>query len=348
VRVAAGVAGLTPFVHRDQHAEVLVVTNVWPEPPERPVYGIFVQRQVESLRAAGVRCDVLYLRGHASALAYPLAAARFVVSTIGWRGRYRLVHVHAGEAALAARFHAGTPMMASYFGDDVLGDRDAAGAVTRAARVRRAIVRAHSQLFSATITKSRVMEAALPARTRRRNHVIPNGVSRELFRPLGRAEARARLGWPAGEPVALFAATKPESPAKRLPLARRACELAGVRIEIASGVFPTEMPVLMNAADCLLVTSAVEGSPNVVKEALMCNLPVIATGVGDIPERLEGVEPSWICPPEPRALSAALTECTAAGRRSNGREVAADLDEARIAERIVSVYRDLAGIEGAA
>jgi teichuronic acid biosynthesis glycosyltransferase TuaC len=337
---------LVTFVHRDRGAEVLIATNVWPE-PARPVYGVFVQRQVESLRAAGVRCDVLYVRGYASALAYPLAALRFFFSSITWRGRYRLIHTHAGETALAARFHAGTPIVASYFGDDLLGDRDADGALGPGARVRTTVLRAHSQLLSATITKSREMAAVLPPRARRRNHVIPNGVRLDLFRPLDRDEARARLGW-SDEPVALFAATKPQSPAKRLWLAERACGLAGVRLHLASGVPPEEMPTLMSAADCLLVTSAVEGSPNVVKEALMCNLPVVATRVGDIPERIERVEPSWLCPPDAEAFAAALRACVAAGDRSNGRDAAGELDERHIAQRIIEVYREVSAFERAA
>jgi teichuronic acid biosynthesis glycosyltransferase TuaC len=104
------------------------------------------------------------------------------------------------------------------------------------------------------------------------------------------------------------------------------------------------MPLLMNAADCLLLTSETEGSPCVVKEALMCNLPVISTDVGDVRERLEGVEPSWVCPPEPEALADALSACAAAGTRSDGREKKADeLDERRIAERILALYRKVAG-----
>jgi teichuronic acid biosynthesis glycosyltransferase TuaC len=337
---------LVTFVHRDPDAEVLITTNVWPE-PARPVYGIFVQRQVESLRAAGVRCDVLYVRGYASALAYPLAALRFLLSSLAWRGRYRLIHAHAGETALAARFHIGMPIVASYFGDDLLGDRDAHGALGPGARLRTAVVRAHSQLLSATITKSREMASVLPARARRRNRVIPNGVRLDLFWPVVRSEARARLGWSDG-PVALFAATKPQSPAKRLWLAERACELAGVRLHLASGVPPEEMPTLMSAADCLLVTSAVEGSPNVVKEALMCNLPVVATRVGDIPERVERVQPSWLCPADAEAFAAALRECVESGDRSNGRDAAAELDERHIAQRVIDVYREVSGFEVAA
>jgi glycosyltransferase involved in cell wall biosynthesis len=76
----------------------------------------------------------------------------------------------------------------------------------------------------------------------------------------------------------------------------------------------------------------------------MCNLPVIATDVGDVKERLAGVEPSWLCPPEPERLAAALVECAAAGGRSSGREHVADLDETHIADRILALYHDLAGI----
>ncbi len=108
------------------------------------------------------------------------------------------------------------------------------------------------------------------------------------------------------------------------------------------------MSVLMSASDCLLHTSAVEGSPMVVKEALMCNLPIVATPVGDIPERLEGVDPSWLCPPEAEAFARALRECAAAGRRSNGREVAADLAEERVAEQILELYREVSDLDGRA
>src|SRR5262249_27394359 len=118
---------------------------MWPE-PERPVYGIFVQRQTESLRAAGVRCDVLYVRGYSSFPAYPGAVLKFALSTLTWRRRYRLVHVHAGETALAARFHVGTPMIATYHGDDVLGDPGDGDEVPLVGRVRRAIVQTHSRL----------------------------------------------------------------------------------------------------------------------------------------------------------------------------------------------------------
>src|SRR4051812_30303549 len=84
-RTVKGVDDFVRFVHRDPEAEVLVVSNTWPE-RERPVYGIFVQRQVESLRRAGVRFDVLYPRGYAHATAYGVAAGGAPWLAIGRRG----------------------------------------------------------------------------------------------------------------------------------------------------------------------------------------------------------------------------------------------------------------------
>ncbi len=44
----------------------------------------------------------------------------------------------------------------------------------------------------------------------------------------------------------------------------------------------------MKASDVLLLTSYWEGSPNVIKESMACNLPIISVDVGDVKEVISG------------------------------------------------------------
>lgn len=341
---------LLTIEHSDPNARVLVVTNMWPN-QDRPDYGIFVKRQVDSLIAAGLRCDVLFVRGYRSPLAYLLAAWRLL--TQNFRGRrYTLVHGHGGETALVARFYLRAPILVSYCGDDLLGTPQADGSIPPLHRIRRWLLGRHSRLLTATLTKSKQMEDALPAAVRARNTIVPNGVDRQLFAPLDRSQARSRLGWDKDERVVLFAAD-PAVERKRHWLAQAACDIVarrldGVVLHVAAGVVPEKMPLLMSAADCLLITSSIEGSPNVVKEALMCNLPVVATPAGDVHELLANVEPSWICEPTPEVLANALEACLGRRIRSNGREASDWLRTDEIAARVLHLYAGLspAAIEG--
>jgi teichuronic acid biosynthesis glycosyltransferase TuaC len=323
--------------------QVLMVTNMWPH-DEHPEYGIFVFRQIESLRALGLDCEVIFVGGNQTRWAYVRESLRMLRLNLSSR-RPRLVHAHGGETALVARWYLRGPVVASYCGDDLLGTPRANGSITWASRVRRSLLRTHARLMTRTVTKSAEMEAVLHPSVRRRNRVMPNGVDRSIFRPLSGEEARRRLGWPAEDRVVLFAAD-PAVERKRYWLAEAACReaertLGSIRLKVAWGTTPADMPVQMAGADCLLLTSAIEGSPNVVKEAAACNLPVISTEVGDVAEILSDVDPSWVCHAEPAALARALADCLTDRRRSNGWERSAWLGQERIAERLLDVYAEL-------
>lgn len=184
---------------------------------------------------------------------------------------------------------------------------------------------------------------------RSRSVVIPNGVDLETFHPVDQQRARAQLGWHSDQPVVLFNARN-DPRGKRLDLAEGAVEIArqtipNLRLEILRGTTPPQqMPIYLSAADALLMTSDFEGSPNIVKESLACNLPVVAVPVGDVPQRLAGVEPSAVCQRDPRDLAERLVEILTAGGRSNGREIIArDLGSSAVAQRIAQLYRQTAG-----
>jgi glycosyltransferase involved in cell wall biosynthesis len=142
--------------------------------------------------------------------------------------------------------------------------------------------------------------------------------------------------------VALFLGD-PSDQRKRVELAQQAMDMVvtkapGTRLEVAFGLKPEMIPIVMNAADCLVFPSRSEGSPNAVKEAMAAALPIVATPVGDIPERLQGVEGCFVCKPEPVEFARAITEALEVGRAPAGRRAVQAVSIESIAHRLRDLY----------
>ena len=173
--------------------------------------------------------------------------------------------------------------------------------------------------------------------------VIPTGVDTTIFRPMDRGGARRELGWDERPTVLFNAGWDPRR--KRLDLAEAALTevrryVSDVRFEVLRGtVAPERVPVYMNAADCMLITSDSEGSPTVVHEAMACGLPIVSVPVADVPERLAGVTESAVVARAPSAIAAALVPLLRGPRRSNGPEVVRSTSTDALAGQILEVYR---------
>lgn len=174
--------------------------------------------------------------------------------------------------------------------------------------------------------------------------MIPLGIDMASFRPGSREAARGAIGWPAQTPTVLFVGAT-DNPIKRYTLARRAVDLAAaevgeVELRVASDVSPGEMPLHMVAADVLLVTSSHEGGPLVVREALACALPVVSTDVGEVRERLAGIEGCAVCEDDrPETIAAELVAVLRRGGRLSVDAAVYDLDEDELTRRLIDVYK---------
>lgn len=151
---------------------------------------------------------------------------------------------------------------------------------------------------------------------RRVAQVLSDGIDVTRFVPQPRAEARLRRRLPVAGSRVVFVATRVEDrPGKRLALAKATvARVPGVTLEVVSRVPFDQMPLVYASADVLLLTSRAEGSPNCVKEALACALPVVAVDAGDVREVLDGLTNSCVVPDDADALAAAIYRVLADGR----------------------------------
>jgi glycosyltransferase involved in cell wall biosynthesis len=230
-------------------------------------------------------------------------------------------------------------------GDDLLGTPDAEGRLRAFSKVAVQVNRYVARTVDAVIVKSAEMaEVVKPVKA----HIIPNGVDLQTFRPLDPQEARTALGWAAGKRYILFP-SRPADPNKGFPLARAAVAHASAQVdeplELVAlwGVAPDRVALFMNACDVMVLTSYHEGSPNVVKEAMACNLPIVSVPVGDVPERLAGIAGCRICPRDPAPLGAALLHLLRDRPRTTGRCAlqAMGLGQDAVARKILAIYEDV-------
>ncbi len=175
-----------------------------------------------------------------------------------------------------------------------------------------------------------------------RMHTIPCGVDLDLFQPMDRAEARARLGLPVAGPVIVWvgrlerlkgvdilvsAAAQLSEPGVTLlivggddraePLRAeleaqaRDLEIAG-NVRFEGAVAHDLLPVYYSAADVCVVPSYYESFGLVAVEAMACGTPVVASRVGGlvstVTDGVTGYLIPWRCP-EPFAEKLEVLLC---------------------------------------
>jgi len=319
----------------------LRVLAVIPGAEEGPSF-IFAKRQMADVRGLGVDVRYFWLGERVSpwGVAAEWARLRRAVAAAD----PDVVHAHYGTVtALVAALAVDRPLVITYRGSDLNGTAAVSRLRAQAGIVlsQLAALRADAILCVSEQVRGRLWWRGAGA------EILPSGVDTDIFRPRPRAEARAELGWGGEERVILFNGSR-RTKGKRLDLAEAAAAVAarlgpGARLEGLAGAIPAgRIATYMNAADCLLLTSDREGSPNVVKEALACDLPVVSVDVGDVRERVAGVTPGGIAGRDPESLGAALAVVLREPRRSDGHAAVAPLPTRRIAERLVAVYRRVA------
>jgi teichuronic acid biosynthesis glycosyltransferase TuaC len=213
----------------------------------------------------------------------------FLIQGKGWRGYLRnrapllgsiaefkpdVVHAHSGMSALLAGLQRRVPAVATYHGSDVNVPK------------LRFFTRLSMRLCKVHIVVSADMKRIL------RNDdvlVLPCAVNTDVFIPADRMVARQRLGWSADGIYVLFSSSFSNA-VKNAPLAMAAVEVCRdyhIQLMELKDKSREDVALMLNACDAALMTSFTEGSPQFVKEAMACGVPVVSTRVGDVAELSE-------------------------------------------------------------
>jgi glycosyltransferase involved in cell wall biosynthesis len=324
---------------------ILAITNMYPS-PEFPGRGVFVQEQIKGLCAAGLEVRVLLIdRRQEGPLAYYRMQSRIDRAMAEFDPD--VIHAMYGGvmADQVTRHQNGRPVVVTFHGSDLLGE-NLSGWVRRIVSrygvyCSRRVARAADAVV---VVAGHLVKALNGAVSSDKVRVIPCGIDLDRFKPLDPQICKQRLGWSMESFHVLFASSNGDL-VKRPWLAKAAVAqmshaVRSPELQHMTGIPNTDVPVWLSASDALLLTSHHEGSPTVVKEALACGLPVVSVDVGDVAERIEGIEGCHLARPEAADLAAKLNLVRQRAQRLNIGTRLNELSILNVARKLKRCYEE--------
>ena len=308
----------------------------------------FVKEQAHALQLQG--CDVVFFGVQGKGIIGYLRCLPALKRAIK-QHQPNLIHAHYGLSGLLANLQRIVPVVTTYHGSDIN-----VPAVRRFSKIAMRLSAHNIFVSQRNVTLALSPNSLITYRLKKRYTLLPCGVN--LPRPWSemqtqRVEQLTLNQWVQGKLNAgvkhvLFAGAF-NNAVKDPELAKAAInELAseGVKVELIElkGFNRDQVNALMYNCDTLLMTSKTEGSPQVIKEAMACGCPIVSVDVGDVAERVSGVEGCYVVSSrEPAAIAKALQQALAFSGKTNGRQriIEMGLSNEQVAERLMAIYKQL-------
>ncbi len=288
----------------------------------------FIVEQAEALRSAGCLIDYFGITGKGiRGYLQTLPALKAKIKAF----QPDIIHAHYGLSGLLANLQRRVPVVTTYHGSDINEAKN------------RPFSRLAMWLSAWNIFVSqRTLRIMHPAA---RFSLIPCGIDLSELQLTAQLAARVGMGLDEKGKYVLFAGAF-DNAVKAPELARAAIATLGeeVRLLELKGYSREQVTLLMCAADVFLLTSKMEGSPQVIKEAMACGCPIVSTDVGDVAERLAGLSGCYVAKSrDPQELAELIRQALAFNGRTQGREriIEMGFDNKQVAEKLMAIYSSL-------
>ncbi len=300
----------------------------------------FIKIQGISLSEKGAKVDYFKIQGR---------SIKGYINTVYRLRKYLkensfdLIHAHynlSGWVAVLA--FPKIPIVLSLMGTDAYGEYIGINKIIFKSRFMTVLTYMIQPFVNAIISKSKQIESYVYRK--KISYVIPNGISLEFFKRYP-PEIREELDLKKDKNYVLFLGDV-NYKRKNFELAKNAVKLLGNKeVELISPYPVSHEKVVkyLYAADIFIMTAFIEGSSNVIKEAMACNCPIVSTDAGDAKWVIGDTPGCFITSFDPADVADKLQmalDFAQNNKRTNGREriIELGLDSETIAGRIVGVY----------
>lgn len=291
-------------------------------------YGIspIIKNQGESLKKKGIEIDFFTIKGK-GIFGYLKNVPK--IRNLG-KEKYDIVHAHYSLSAFATSLAGISPIVVSLMGSDINSSNSFLKIIKFFYKIS----------WKKVIVKSQDMKGKLGMKG---IEIIPNGVDFRKFMFLDKQESIQYLGWEPNKKHILFAAN-PKRLEKNYQLAKESFKniiSKNVELHFLENTPNEEMVYFFNASDVILLTSLWEGSPNVIKEAMACNIPIVSTDVGDVKEVIGNTEGCYITTFEAADVAKKIQLALDFGKRTTGRKDIQHLESGIVAKKIIEIYKSV-------
>ena len=288
----------------------------------------FITQQVAALEKCGVECQ--YFPVKSKGVTGYLKHLKALKKTI-CEFNPDIVHAHYGLCGLLANLQRCVPVVTTFHGSDI-NDKKVLSLSKMAMRL------SAWNIF----VSQKTIEIAKP---KKKYSLLPCGIDLSELQLTDKKEARAKMNLQNDKKYILFAGAF-DNTVKNAPLAKEAVALLNdenVELLELKGYSHDEVTLMMCAADVFLMTSISEGSPQVIKEALVCGCPIVSVDVGDVNERIAGIEGCVVVDRDKDKLALALKNALIFGKRTEGRAaiIRDNLTNEAIASQLKEIYNQV-------